>query len=207
MVNISETGPLNPRPAHRRIQSPGDQEKRRRIMKPTGPPPLFLVVIAAGLLCHFSLGQNGNEKEASISKQTVLFVCEHGAAKSVIAAAYFDKLAKDQGLDYRAAFRGVNPDTVLNAAAAKGLKQDGIDIAGWKPKPLAKKDVDAAARVVTLGCALPAGISKASRVTDWNNVPSPSQGYEYARNYIKKRVQELVEDLARQETAVDKRKR
>jgi len=176
-------------------------------MKPTGAPPLFLVLIAAGLLCHFSLGQNGNDKEASTREKTVLFICEHGAGKSVIAAAYFDKLAKDQGLDYRAAFRGVNPDTVLNAIAARGLKQDGIDIAGWKPSPLAKKDVDTAAKVVTLGCALPAGISKVSKVTDWNNVPSLSQGYEYARNDIKKRVQELVNDLARQETAVDKRKR
>jgi hypothetical protein len=39
----------------------------------------------------------------------VIFVCEHGAAKSVIATAYFNKMAADRHLPYRAAFRGVNP--------------------------------------------------------------------------------------------------
>lgn len=91
----------------------------------------------------------------------------------------------------------MNPDAALNAAAAKGLKQDGIDIAGWMPALVAKKDIDDASRVVTLGCRLPVGISKASKVTDWNNVPSPSQNYGYARDDIKKRVQKLVDDLAK----------
>ena len=34
---------------------------------------------------------------AAQQEQTVLFVCEHGAAKSVIAAAQFNKLAKEKG--------------------------------------------------------------------------------------------------------------
>ena len=42
---------------------------------------------------------------------TVLFVCEHGAAKSVIAAAYFNQLASEKNLDVRAIERGTNPDT------------------------------------------------------------------------------------------------
>ena len=167
-------------------------------MKPSGRPLLFLVLIAAGLLCNFSFGQNGKEKEASRNAPTILFICEHGAAKSVIAAAYFDKLARHRGLDYKAAFRGVNPDAALNAAAAKGLTEDGIDIANWKPVLVAKKDVDDASKVVTLGCTLPARIRQTSKVTDWNNVLSPSQNYEYARDDIKKRVQTLVDDLARE---------
>jgi arsenate reductase len=176
------------------------------IMKPTVRPLLLLVLIAAGLLLTLSFGQNRKERNASSTTPTVLFVCEHGAAKSVIAAAYFDKLAKHRGLDYKAAFRGVNPDAALNAAAAKGLKEDGIDIAGWKPALVAQKDVDEASRVVTLGCTLPAGISKASKETDWNNVPSPSQNYEYARDDIKKRVQKLVDDLAREKESAGGKK-
>jgi len=162
-------------------------------------------LITSGISLALCLGQAG--KEPKESKPTILFVCEHGAAKSVIAAAYFDKLAKQRNLNYKAAFRGVNPDAELNAAAAKGLKEDGIDIAGWKPALVAKKDVDDASRVVTLGCTLPPGISKASKVTDWNNVPSPSQDYEYARDNIKKRVQELVDDLAREKESAEGKKR
>ena len=38
----------------------------------------------------------------------VVFVCEHGAAKSVIATAYFNKLAAERGLPFRATFRGTS---------------------------------------------------------------------------------------------------
>ena len=34
----------------------------------------------------------------------VVFVCLHGAAKSVIAASLFDRLAQSRGLDVRATF-------------------------------------------------------------------------------------------------------
>jgi protein-tyrosine-phosphatase len=168
-------------------------------MKPTVRPLLFPVLIAAGLLLNVSLGQSRKEKEASSATPTVLFVCEHGAAKSLIAAAYFDKLAKDQRLNYKAAFRGVNPDPALNSVAEKGLKQDGIDTSGWKPARVTQQDIDEASQIVTLGCALPAGIHVASKVTDWNDISSPSQNYERARSEIKKRVQKLVDDLAKEE--------
>jgi protein-tyrosine-phosphatase len=42
--------------------------------------------------------------------KTIIFVCEHGAAKSVIAAAYFNRFAEQRGLNLRAAARGTNPD-------------------------------------------------------------------------------------------------
>ena len=40
----------------------------------------------------------------------VVFVCEHGAAQSLIATAYFNKLAAERGLAAIAAFRGVDPE-------------------------------------------------------------------------------------------------
>jgi arsenate reductase (thioredoxin) len=131
----------------------------------------------------------------------ILFICEHGAAKSVIAAAYFDKLAKERGLNYRAVFRGTNPDAVLAVAAEKGLKEDGIDTRGWKPEIVTKKDLAAASAVVTLGCALPGKEVVASKVVEWNGVPSVSENYQAARGDIVKRVQGLVDDLAKKEQA------
>jgi arsenate reductase len=167
----------------------------------------FSVLIAAGLFLNLSFGQNRKDGKASSTTPTVLFVCEHGAAKSVIAAAYFNKQAKDRGLNYTAAFRGINPDPILNPVAEEGLKQDGLDISGWKPVRVAKEDVNKASQIVTLGCALPAGTSKAAKVTDWSNIPSPSQNYQFARDEIKKRVQELVNDLAGEERTAEKGKR
>ena len=165
----------------------------------------FSVLIAAGLLMNLAFGQQGKEKAVSRTTPTVLFVCEHGAAKSVIAAAYFNKLAKGQRLNYRAAFRGINPDPTLNPVAENGLKQDGIDTSGWKPARVTQKDIDEASQIVTLGCTLPAGIHVTSRVTDWNDTPSPSQNYELAREAIKKRVQKLIDDLAKEEGAAQKK--
>jgi protein-tyrosine-phosphatase len=156
----------------------------------------FPVLIAAGTLLTFSFGQTRKETTRGTVAPTVLFVCEHGAAKSVIAAAYFDKLAKEKRLPHRAAFRGVNPDAVLNPVAKKGLEQDGVDTSGWKPILVTQKDVEKASRVVTLGCLLPARTHAGMQVTDWSDIPSPSQNYSDARDQIKKRVRKLVDDLA-----------
>src|SRR5688572_23884618 len=57
----------------------------------------------------------------------VVFVCEHGAAKSVVAAAYFNKLAVERGLAARATARGADPQADLSVSAVKGLKEDGIE--------------------------------------------------------------------------------
>lgn len=156
----------------------------------------FPVLIAAGTLLGFSFGQISKETTRNTVAPTVLFVCEHGAAKSVIAAAYFDKLAEEKRLPHRAAFRGVHPDAVLNPVAKRGLEQDGVDTSGWKPILVTQKDVEETSRVVTLGCLLPAGTHVGVQVTDWSDIPSPSQNYSGARDQIKKQVRKLVDDLA-----------
>ncbi len=55
-------------------------------------------------------------QSTSVARTTpaVMFVCEHGAAKSVIATAYFNKLAAERGLPYRATFRGTTPQDELS---------------------------------------------------------------------------------------------
>jgi len=111
----------------------------------------FPVLIAAGTLLTLSFGQIKKETPRITVAPTVLFVCEHGAAKSVIAAAYFDKLAKERRLPHRAAFRGVNPDSALSPVAKSGLEQDGVDTSGWKPILVTQKDGQEGSRVVTVG--------------------------------------------------------
>jgi arsenate reductase (thioredoxin) len=50
-------------------------------------------------------------RRASMHKNPdILFVCEHGAAKSIIAATYFNLLAKQRGFPWRAIARGTNPE-------------------------------------------------------------------------------------------------
>ena len=167
----------------------------------------WMFVLFAGLFVPMvSFGQGTKPEAAAEKTPTILFVCEHGAAKSVIAAAYFDKLAKERGLNYRAIFRGTNPDPALASVAVKGLQEDGVNTQGWKPALVTKKDMNAAAGIVTLGCVLPEKDAVASKVAEWNDVPSPSQNYQAARDDIVKKVQSLVDDLAKKEREAKKKK-
>lgn len=161
----------------------------------------LFVLLAVLCLPVAAFGQEAKPHGATEKTPTILFVCEHGAAKSVIAAAYFDKLAQERGLKYRAVFRGTHPDPALAPTAVKGLEADGISTRGWKPELVSTGDMNAAAEIVTLGCALPGKDAVAEKVTEWNDVPSPSQNYQAARDDIVKRVKSLVDDLAKKEQA------
>ena len=156
-------------------------------------------LIFAFAFCIFitgqSIGQNMQKKNKTKSDTTILFICEHGAARSTIAAAYFNKLAKEQGLNYRAVFRGITPDSVVGPAAQKGLIKDGFDVNGWKPLPVTKHDTESAYRVVTLDCLLPEKYN-VTKSTQWTNIPSISENYNIARDSIAKKVQALIVELS-----------
>lgn len=131
-----------------------------------------------------------------VQGHTILFVCEHGSAKSVVAAAHFNDLAAKNGLPYRAIARGVHPDKEIPLHVKNGLAGEGLDIRGWQPKRFSAEDAARAERVITLGCALPASKSVTSRkLQDWNDVPSPSENYQSASQAIAERIASLVREL------------
>ena len=90
-------------------------------------------------------------------KKTIVFVCEHGSAKSVIAATHFNRIAGSKGLPYRAVSRGVHPDSEVPENIRSGLLADGFKGDPAKPKLIADEDIGTAARAITLGCELPKG--------------------------------------------------
>lgn len=51
----------------------------------------------------------GQEKAAAARPPTILFMCPHGAAKSVLASAYFKRLAKERGRTYASSLPERNP--------------------------------------------------------------------------------------------------
>jgi len=124
----------------------------------------------------------------------VVFVCEHGAAKSVIATAYFNKLARDRGLPYRATFRGTDPQAELSVSALKGLREDGIEIPNGKPTAISPADVEKATHLFAIGCTLPAAAKTSGKASDWSDVPD-GQGYAAMRDAIVRHVTALLDDL------------
>jgi arsenate reductase (thioredoxin) len=141
--------------------------------------------------------QTTKVKRKTQNSETILFVCEHGAARSTIAAAYFNKLSKAQHLNYQAIFRGTNPDSVLTIGTEKGLKQDSFDVQNWKPLLVSKEDIEKAAQIITFDCTLPTNISVTKPMTQWNGIPAISKDYMIARDAILIKVQELVSQLAK----------
>ena len=124
----------------------------------------------------------------------VVFVCEHGAAKSVVATAYFNKLARERGLPHRATFRGTDPQAELSVSALKGLREDGIEIPGGKPSAISLADVEKATHVFAIGCTLPAAAKHSGKAGDWSDVPD-GQGYAAMRDAIVRHVTALLDDL------------
>ena len=109
--------------------------------------------------------------QAGAASPRIVFVCEHGAAKSLIAAAYFNTLAAEAGLAARATFRGVDPQGALSVRAVAGLTEDGIPIPEGRPTVIGPADVASATHIFAIGCALPAVAAASGTSSSWDDVP------------------------------------
>jgi arsenate reductase (thioredoxin) len=125
----------------------------------------------------------------------VIFICEHGAAKSVVASEYFNKLAAERGLTVRAIARGADPQADLSVSAVKGLEGDGLPPKLETPRPLTAGELRSSARVVAFDCEQPG--MKALKAIDacWDDVPAVSSDYARARDAIRAHVAEMIEQM------------
>jgi arsenate reductase len=134
--------------------------------------------------------------ESQPQQKMVVFVCEHGAAKSVVAAAHFNRLARERRLPFRAISRGTVPDPGVPEFVRNGLKADGAPVApSFVPARVTPGDAAGAVRVVTFDVKLPEDV-KPHQATNWTGVPNFSDGYGPARADIRARVEALLRQLA-----------
>ena len=154
-----------------------------------------LLLVAALLLGSSSVLAQGAAK-AKAAAPAIVFVCEHGAAKSVIAAAYFNKLAAERRVPYRATFRGTSPQEALSVRAVQGLTADGVVIPQGAPTAIGEADIRSATHIFAIGCALPPAAVSSGKARDWSDVPD-DKGYEAQRDAIVRHVKELLDDLQR----------
>ena len=123
--------------------------------------------------------------------RTIIFVCEHGAAKSVIAAAHFNQLASQMGRDMRAVARGTHPDKAHSPQAVKSLSEEGLTPAEATPQKLTAEELKAAQNVIAF-CDLPTEYQPETRIEHWEDVPPVSKNYETARDIIVERIHQLL---------------
>lgn len=126
---------------------------------------------------------------------TVLFMCPHGAAKSVLASAYFQRLAKERGLNVRVLSAGTEPDPQVAPAVAQHLMKNGYEVPFSKPRRVTPDDVTSADVVISIGCDLKDLPAPRGTLMKWDDVPAPSEDFARADQRIRERVVELIDEL------------
>lgn len=124
-----------------------------------------------------------------------MFVCEHGAAKSIIAAAYFNRLAAERHLPVRAVARGLTPQDALSKSATNGLHADGLSPDVTSPVALNRGEALFATRLVSF-LPLPEAMASDRPLIEWDDVPATADGYSAARDKIVAHVEALLDELA-----------
>ena len=123
--------------------------------------------------------------------KVIVFVCEHGAAKSIIAASYFNKLASEKDLDVHAIARGTHPDSELSPKTIMGLQTDGLTPPEATPQKLSSAEIESAWQIVSF-CELPEEYQTKAPIEKWVDIPPVSENYEIARDAILEKMIQLM---------------
>lgn len=110
----------------------------------------------------------------------ILFLCQRGGAKSVIAAKYFN----EAGLPFTAVAASTEDpyDAVPEPVA------DFLGIRDFTPRQVTPEDVEHAARIITIGCAF-------EGAENWDDVPAASEDLEGSAAAIHRHVEALIAKL------------
>jgi arsenate reductase len=126
---------------------------------------------------------------------TVLFLCPHGAAKSVLASAYFQQVAKERGLNVRVEAAGTDPQDQVSPVVTDHLRRNGYPVTVTKPRKVTHTDIETADVVISMGCDLTGLPVRDGNVQRWDEIPGPSEDFKRADEAIRRRVTALVEEL------------
>jgi arsenate reductase (thioredoxin) len=134
----------------------------------------------------------------AVAPKHVLFMCPHGAAKSVLASAYFQRKAKERGLNVIVTSAGTEPDATVAPAVAAHLARQGYPSPTTAPRKATDEDLAKADLVISLGCDLSGLPKPRGSLVRWDDIPSPSADFTGADDAIRAKVDALVDELARE---------
>ncbi|MBI3790280.1 MAG: hypothetical protein HY275_05320 [Gemmatimonadetes bacterium] len=141
----------------------------------------------------------GAQRAAPAPLPPVLFVCEHGTVRSLLAKLLFDEYAAAVGLARPAIARGTQPDSAVPPWMLAGLAGDRLALGHWHPQPLTARDLSGAALVVSFDVPSSATAGTTAPRAQWDSLPSVSRDYAAGRDAIKARVHRLVDSLKQAE--------
>jgi protein-tyrosine-phosphatase len=124
----------------------------------------------------------------------VAFVCLHGSAKSLIAAEYLTRVARERGLNWLGTTSGPEPDAEIPENVVAGLRARNIDVQGRKPLLISADALAKADHIVSFGYDLGA-FAPNRRVEIWGDCPAVSDDFDTAWAFITGRIDRLVESV------------
>jgi hypothetical protein len=158
--------------------------------------PVILAVLS--LLPTARLGaQQRRPAPPAADSALVVFVCEHGSVKSLVAATLFNRMAAERQLAARAISRGTVPDSVVPPVVRDGLRGAGADVGAVRPRGLGPGDARGASLFVAFDVDVPTRVAGPIPVRRWDGTPSVMRGYAVGRDSIAARVAALVSEVAR----------
>ena len=156
--------------------------------------------VAVPFILNVAAPFTGVAEQAAVQPaRTVLFVCEHGTVKSLLAKVLFEQYAAEVGLRMQAVSRGTHADSTVPAWMQQRLNLDHIALGTWRPQTLRPTDFADAAYIVSFDVPLGSMAGASAPRDQWDGLPSVSKDYASGRDAIKKRVHALVDSLKRAE--------
>ncbi len=101
-----------------------------------------LLFLLTAVPADIATAEERNEKPA-----TIVFVCLHGSVKSQMAAAHFNRIARERGLPFVAVSRGIAVDSSIPVPIRDGLALEGLAPADNTPHSLIAEEAKAASKV------------------------------------------------------------
>jgi protein-tyrosine-phosphatase len=127
-----------------------------------------------------------------VGVQNIAFVCLHGSAKSLIAAHYFNRLARDRGLPFSATTSGPEPDAEVPVHVVDGMKSRGFDVARYRPALIAADRLADTDMIVSFACDAGRRLAPTKPEERWDDCPTVSEDFDAAWDFITRRVEALV---------------
>jgi arsenate reductase len=125
----------------------------------------------------------------------ILYLCNHNAGRSQVAAAFTAHLGQDRVSVMSA---GSTPASEVNAVAVQAMEELGIDMSAEFPKPVTDEVVHAADIIITMGCGDACPVYPGKRYLDWEVTDPAGQPIEVVRairDDIHCRVEDLLTEL------------
>lgn len=149
-------------------------------------------LFAAGF---FAVGLTSSHSYAKpAASKRILFVCQYGTAKSVIAREFFRKRALRRGITVQAVSRGITIEDHISEGLRRNLAADGINPNVEAIQVLAPLDWQSADVVIAFN-PLPPGLLHAD-IRDWSDLPSMNERYKKSRAILKRRIDKLLDEVA-----------